>query len=64
MKTYEITLKHDNGNAVFRLRADSISEAQTALLEMEKAPPSAVVCWRVVPTKKQIAKTKNLMRGI
>jgi hypothetical protein len=64
MKTYEITLRHDAGTITLGFRADSYADAKKAILEAEGAPESAIVTWRVVPTARQIRKTKSLMRGI
>lgn len=61
MKTYEIALSTDSGDVVFRVGAKDIQSAQTLLLSLERAPVSAVKWWRVVPTAKQIRKTKSLM---
>ena len=64
MKTYEITLKHDNGQVSLMMRANTYDAAKRMILEAEKAPESAILYWRVVPTKRGIAKTKSLMRGL
>lgn len=64
MKTYEITLKHDSGTVALRTRAESIEAAKRMICEAERAPESAVACWRVVPTARQIKRTKSLLRSI
>lgn len=64
MKTYRIGLKHDNGTAEIGVQANSIQEAKKLIMELEKFPESAMTYWAVVPTKKQIARTKSLLRGI
>lgn len=64
MKTYEFGLKHDDGMVNIRVHAEDLAEARKIALDIEKAPENAIRWWRVVPTQKQIQKTKNLMRGI
>lgn len=64
MKTYELTLKHDAGQVTLRVRAESLQQAQNLVCDIERAPKSAIQSWRVIPTKKQTQKTKNLMRSI
>ena len=63
-KTYEISLKHDAGEVTIRLRASSYLAAIEQACNAEKAPKCAVQSWRVIPTARQIARTKSLMRGI
>lgn len=64
MKTYEITLRHDSGTVTLRTKADSIEAAKRMVCEAEGAPTSAVAYWRVVPTARQIKRTKSLLRSI
>lgn len=64
MKTFEITLKHNGGLCSFRVHGKDYATAKANLLRAEKAPEGAVQTWRVVPTAKQITKTKSLMRGL
>lgn len=64
MKTYEFNLKHDKGIATIRIKESNLGSAQKTLQEIEKCPLSAIQSWRVVPTKSQIRKTQNLMRGL
>lgn len=64
MKTYEITLKHEGEDVTARTQADNITTAKESVCADYGVPVSAVHYWRVVPTKKQIARTKSLMRGI
>lgn len=64
MKTYEITLKHDKGEIKIRTRSTDIGTAMQIVCKAENCPLSAVKTWRVVPTKKQIKKTQNLLRSI
>lgn len=64
MKTYEITLKHDAGTVKARATASSYQAAIELVCLAEKAPTSAVQTWRIIPTAKQIARTKSLMRGL
>lgn len=62
MKTYSITLRHDAGEVTLQTRAENISEAQRLVCNAECAPLSAVKSWRVVPTARQIRRTKSRMR--
>lgn len=64
MKTYELALKHDQGTVTLRTRAANIQAAKEIICKAENCPESAIQWWRVVPTAKQIKKTKSLMRGI
>ncbi len=64
MKTYEFTLKHDAGHVTLRIRANNLPAAQKVVLDAEKAPASAIQYWRVVPTAKQVSRTKSLLRGL
>ncbi len=64
MKTYRIQVKHDSGEQGFLIRAESIQQAKEAVMAAEGCPERAIIWWSVVPTKKQIARTKSLMRGI
>jgi hypothetical protein len=64
MKTYEITVKHDSGNKTIRTRARNHSVAFEMVCNFENCPRSAIVTWRVVPTKQQIRKTQRLLSGI
>lgn len=62
MKTYEITLRHDDGKTTFRTIARDYRAAQEQICKAERAPLSAIMTWRVIPTARQIQKTKNLLR--
>jgi len=62
MKTFEIRLKHDHGEVSVYTRARTIDAAKQIVLEAENAPAAAILWWRVVPTRRQIQKTKNLLR--
>ena len=64
MKTYELTVKHDNGEVTIRVRARNVEMAHQMVENAEGCPRSAIYTWRIVPTKKQIQRTKNLLRGI
>lgn len=64
MKTYEVTLSSDSGPVTIRTSAATSHQAIGSVCAAEKAPRSAVTTWRVIPTARQIAKTKNLMRGL
>lgn len=64
MKTYEFHLNHDGGKASIRIQDNDVNSAKRRVLEQENAPESAIQSWRVVPTERQIRKTKNLLRGI
>lgn len=64
MKTYEFTLKHDNGTVKIRTSADNLEAAKLIIIKSEGCPERAITAWRIIPTAKQIRKTKNLLRGI
>lgn len=64
MKTYEFTIKHDSGTVTVRTSATDISAAQEIVCASECCPRSALSSWRIVPTARQIAKTKNLLRSL
>lgn len=61
MKKFEIEVKHDNGNFKITVTARNIEAAKMMVMIAENCPPSALGWWRVVPTARQIAKTKRLM---
>ena len=63
-KTYEFTMTHDGGIVNIRTSAQSLEAAKTIVLNAELAPESSIKSWRVVPTHKQIRRTKSLLRGI
>ena len=63
MKTYEFTLKHDKGIVTLRTRARNLQTAQDIICKAENCPKSAIQWWRVVPTQKQIQRTKSLMNN-
>jgi hypothetical protein len=64
VKTYEITLTGET--TPYRIRANDLTEAARDACKTSGVPfsVSAVHHWRVVPTARQIARTKNLMRGL
>ncbi len=62
MKLYNITLSSDSGPVTLMVRADNYQAAQQRACTIEGAPLSAVKSWRVIPTARQIARTKNLLR--
>ena len=64
MKTYGFCLKHDNGTVRIYIQDDSLESAKKRVLEKEKAPERAIDFWWIVPTAKQLKKTKNLMRNL
>jgi hypothetical protein len=64
MKTYTFGLKHDSGEASITVRADDVNEAKKMVMDLEKCPERAITWWRIVPTTRQIQKTKNLLRGL
>ncbi len=64
MKTFELTLQHNKGKVTIRTRAESLSDARRIACAAEAAPESAIVTWRVVPTKRQIARTKRWLGGM
>ncbi len=64
MKTYEFGIHHDNGDIVLRVRANSLLEAKTQVVQSEKCPDRSITFWRIVPTIRQIKRTKSLLRGI
>jgi hypothetical protein len=62
MKAYNVTLRHDAGEVTLMIRADNYQAAQQRACTIEGAPLSAVKSWAVVPTTRQIRRTKNLLR--
>ena len=64
MKSYKIQVKHDQGEQGFLIRADSIQEAKEIVMRLEGCPERAILYWSVVPTKRQIERTKNMLRGL
>lgn len=63
MKTYEITFTGKDGNvAASRYQAQSIGEAQSFVRRDEGDVP--LHGWHVVPTARQIRKTKSLLRNL
>lgn len=64
MKNYEFALHHDNGEIIIRTRARNIAIAMEIICKAENCPQSAIKWWRIIPTKSQIKKTQNIMRGI
>lgn len=64
MKQFEFEIKHDNGTITLRTFARNLEEAQNVICKAEDCPRSALGYWRIVPTKKQLAKTKRLMQNI
>lgn len=63
MKTYELELRI-NTTKLVRLKAESLEEAKRQACDEEGITTNCVMTWRVIPTAKQIAKTKSLMRGL
>lgn len=64
MRLYELTLCHDNGRAKIRVPARNVKQAYERVCNLEGCPERAIQSWRVIPTKKQLAKTKTLMRSL
>jgi hypothetical protein len=64
MKNFIFTLKHDNGAVNIGIRAENLKAAQQQLMNSEKCPLSAIQTWWIIPTAKEIQKTKNLLRGL
>ena len=64
MKTFELTLQHDKSKVTIRTHAESLAAAKRIACAAEAAPESAIVTWRVVPTKRQIARTKRWLGGM
>ena len=64
MKTFELTLQQDKDKVTIRTRAMSLAAAKRIACAAEAAPESAIVTWRVVPTKRQIARTKRWLGGM
>lgn len=58
-RMFELTLQHDNGQIKIRTSATSIRAAYTQVCKAENCPESAVLYWRVIPTKKQIRQTQQ-----
>jgi len=64
MKTYAFELRADGMTFWVRVQASNISRAKTIVLDWQKCPERSIQSWHIVPTEKQIAKTKSLLRGI
>lgn len=64
MKIYRFGLRHDKGETTVEVRASNLDEAKKLAMEIEQCPGLAITWISVVPTQKQINKTKNLLRGI
>jgi hypothetical protein len=64
LKTYEFRLRHDKGEILLRTKSENLAAAKEIILTAENAPERAILSWRVVPTPKQIQRTKNLMRNL
>lgn len=64
MKTYQFQINHDKGSQIFNITGSDVNSAKQSLLTLENAPESAIQWWRVVPTAKQIKKTKNMLRNL
>lgn len=58
MKTYIVTTKHDNGEATFHIRAESMQQAKLIVMDLEKCPERAIVSIWVRPSKKLIKQAK------
>ncbi len=66
MKTYEIQI-HRKDSVVTRVQADSLTEAKQIAAAFEGVDANNAESfgyWRIIPTAKQIRKTKSLMRGL
>lgn len=50
MRKYKLTLKHDGGTVVIITRADSTMQAIQKVCAAEKAPASAVISCRPLPS--------------
>jgi Fe-S cluster biogenesis protein NfuA len=64
MKTYVITVSHDHGSIDIQTIAQNIESAISIIMACEGCPRCAIGAWRIIPTKKQIAKTQRLLTGI
>jgi hypothetical protein len=64
MKTYRIQVKHDSGEMVLRVYARNIQAAKEMIMAAEGCPECAIGWIAIVPTPKQIQKTKNLLRSL
>jgi len=66
MKTYEIEI-HRADTVLTRVSADSLADAKRQAADMNGVDANdakSFGAWRVIPTAKQIRKTKNLLRCI
>lgn len=64
MKTYELTLKHDNGVQTFKVFAEDLGAAMNHVCAVELAPRSAIKSWRVVPKPGEPRRFKNHIKSI
>lgn len=64
MKTFTIAINRPAGDAICTIHADNLHIAIATACEMVKAPIEAVKYWHMVPTARQLAKTKSLMRSL
>jgi hypothetical protein len=64
MKKFEFLLNSDSGEYYLTVTAQNYGAAEKIVLDSEKCPKRSIRSWRVVPTAKQIKKTKSLMRGL
>ena len=64
MKAYRIQVKHDSGEIILRVRAQNIQAAKKMIMATEGCPERAIGWIAVIPTQKQIQKTKNLLHSL
>jgi len=43
MKTYKLTLKHDNGKVNLIVKAETAEQAKQLVMKAENCPPSAII---------------------
>jgi hypothetical protein len=63
-KQFKFEIKRNNAITSIRVFAKDFESAKDLVCKAEGCDRSAVMSWVVVPTKKQLAKTKRLMQGL
>lgn len=64
IKRYEFGVRHDSGTLKIRTAASSLEAAKNIVMQAEGCPEGAITSWRIIPTARQLKKTKSLMRGL
>lgn len=64
MKSYEFNIKTADGVKTVRQMGEDVSDAKYRVCRSENVQSSAISWWRVIPTDRQIARTKSLLRSL